>query len=246
MSCADGGRAAARLAGMESTDLVERVRTLRRAGRSPKQIARALGVRPAVVAPVVRALAAQEWDSATERRVVGCWVSPGWSSALTVDGHPDWPADRRDDPSRSGLAGVLVAREGARGRVAVCGYLVDTYCLGVKDALGPRVMSRHALGSFVGLFFGAFDGDPLPASLELAQHLVLGAVDYARALGFEPHPDFEPARGHLGAWHGPSDIGFGRDGKPFFVQGPYDDSSRVMATLQRTVGLDNFHFLVTV
>ena len=33
----------------------------------------------------------------------------------------------------------------------------------------------------------------LPCRLELARHLVFGAVDYARGLGFEPHPDF--ARG---------------------------------------------------
>jgi hypothetical protein len=25
-----------------------------------------------------------------EPAVVGCWVSPGWSAALTVDGHEDW------------------------------------------------------------------------------------------------------------------------------------------------------------
>jgi hypothetical protein len=73
---------------------------------------------------------------------------------------------------------------------------------------------------------------------------VLGAVEYARRLGFEPARDYPAARGHLGPRNGPSAIGFGRDGKPFYVQGPFDDGQRVMRTLQRTVGEGNFEFLV--
>jgi hypothetical protein len=65
---------------------------------------------------------------------------------------------------------------------------------------------------------------------------VFSAVEYARGLGFEPHADFAPAAGHLGPWTGPSAITFGRDGKPFYVSGPYDNASKVMKTLQSTVG----------
>lgn len=38
-------------------------------------------------------------------------------------------------------------------------------------------------------------------------------------------------------------IAFGRDGKPFYIQGPYD-ADRVLRTLGRTAGRDNHHFLV--
>jgi hypothetical protein len=81
------------------------------------------------------------------------------------------------------------------------------------------------------------------APLELAQHLVFGAIQYARTLGFEPATDFEAVTDHLGQWAGPSAIGFGRDGKPFFVQGPRDNAAHIMKTLERSVGRDNFHFL---
>jgi hypothetical protein len=84
------------------------------------------------------------------------------------------------------------------------------------------------------------------APVDLAQHLVLGAVDYARTLGLEPWHEFPDARGHLGEWDGPSAIRFGRDGKPFYVQGPYDDPDRIMKTLRRTVGDGNFHFMMRV
>ena len=120
------------------------------------------------------------------------------------------------------------------------------HCLGVKNAVGPRVMDQRELQGFTGSFFAAFDGRPVPAPLELAQHLVLGAVEYARELGFQPHPDFAAAAGHLGAWAGPSDITFGRDGKPFYMQGPYDNPTAVIQTLNRTVGRDSYHYMIAV
>jgi hypothetical protein len=92
-------------------------------------------------------------------------------------------------------------------------------------------MDALELREFKHRYFETFAGTPVEASIELAQHLVLGALDYARELGFEPHPDFDAAAGHLGASAGPSDITFGRDGQPFFVPGPYDDAAFIRKTL---------------
>lgn len=145
-----------------------------------------------------------------------CWVSRGWSDGLTVDGHPEWPDAGHDivdvDRGCSGLVGVLIAREHRRSRLSVCGYLVDAYCLGVKDALGPDVMDGRELAVFARHYFSAFGVPPLDAPIELARHLVHGAVEYARGLGFEPAPDFDAARGHLGPWQGPSAMASGATG----------------------------------
>jgi len=37
---------------------------------------------------------------------------------------------------------------------------------------------------------------------------------------------------------------FGRDGKPMYIEGPHDDTSRFMSALRKTVGEGNFHFVV--
>jgi hypothetical protein len=58
--------------------------------------------------------------------------------------------------------------------------------------------------------------------------------------GFDPHPDFAAAAGHLGSWTGPATISFGKDGKPLYVFGPYDNPRSVIRTLKRTVGRGNF------
>jgi hypothetical protein len=229
---------------MNHEELTERVRTLRATGRSPKQIARALGVPAATVAPLIRTIAAEQQAHAPEPQLVGCWVSPGWSDGLTVTGHPEWPDARTGDTGVSGLVSVLVARRARHDKVSACGWLVDAYCLGVKDTVGPRTMDQADLAAFTRSFFAAYPGPPLPAPLDLAQHLVFGAVAYAGDLGFEPARGFETTTGHLGPWAGPSAIQFGRDGRPVFVQGPHDDPNRVLAKLDHAVGPGNYDFLV--
>jgi transcriptional regulator with XRE-family HTH domain len=230
----------------EAEEELARVRELRQRGLTPKEIARKIGLPPARVTQLVRKIAAAETVDPTQRPVVECWVSPGWSAGLTVTGHPEWLAEPAEDEASSGLVGVLLAREAGRNRVSVCGWLVDVYCLGIKNDLGPEVAYRSELPRMVRDFFAVFGERPVAAPLDLAQHLVLGAAEYARGLGFEPaaQADFADTRGHLGSWEGPSAIRFGRHGKPFYISGPHDDASRVVRQLERSVGAGNFEYMV--
>jgi hypothetical protein len=127
----------------------------------------------------------------------------------------------------------------------VCGYLVDAFCLGVKNSLGPRVMDSHRVPDFLREYFSAYPALPIAVPVELVRHLVFGAVEYARTLGFQPDEDadFDKTRPYLGQWDGPSDITFGRDGKPLYVQGPRDNAARVMRTLEQSVGAGNYDFV---
>lgn len=227
---------------MDDQELLAKVRALRAKGRSPKAIARALGLRPAAAIQLVQTVAREE-ANAPESDVVGCWVSTGWSEGIRVEGHPEWPGVGASGSGGIGLVGVVVAREHRR-RLSACGYLVDVYCLGVKDSIGPRRLHEHELKGFVRQFFGAFESAPLSAPIELAEHLVLGAVDYARRLGFEPDASWPSVRSHLGPWSGLDAITFGRQGKPFFVQGPRDHAPTILRTLEASVGMGGFHFMV--
>ena len=230
------------------THVPDRVRELRASGYSPKQIATTLDLRPAVAARLVRMLAAEDAAAAPEPAVSGCWVSPGWSAHLTVDGPADWADVPLPEDGMTGLAAVVVARRHRPQRVSVCGYLVDTFCLGVKNTLGPELMNERDLPGFLHTFFTSFEavGQPLAVPLELGRHLVCGAVDHARRLGFEPAPDFRDTAGHLGEWTETSRITFGRDGVPFYLSGPYDNPRSVVRTLDRTCGEGNYHYALGV
>lgn len=229
---------------MDGRELLARVRILRAEGSTPKQVAGTLGLAPAEAARLVRRVAREDASSAPEPPVVGCWVSPGWSQGLTAPAH--WPGQDVADGPGHGLVSVLVAREPRRGKVSVCGYLADVYCLGVKDVLGPKVLDVADLRAFVGSYFAAYDALPVVAPIEMARELVWGAVAYARDLGFEPHRDFDRVAGHLGSWEPTGVVRFGQEGMPYFVGGERDDASRILATLDGAVGAGNFHYLVAV
>ncbi|MDG4799328.1 hypothetical protein [Micromonospora sp. WMMD980] len=235
---------------MVSDELRAEAVALRAAGRTPKQIARELGLTRAVVGPLVRGVEVERPGRSRpgDLPLLGCWISPGWSEGLLIEDRPDDWVDVDDDGSMTdtaGLASVLVARrEGAA--VSLVGFLVDTYCLGAKNALAPSAFDERDVSAFADEFFGSYEALPLPAPIDLAQHLVFGAVEFARGIGFDPHPDYYSAAGHLGEWQPPSRITFGRDGTPFFLQGPNDNAERIMRVLDRSVGAGNYHYTTVV
>jgi len=228
---------------MTDEELQRQVAELRAKGRSPKEIAQALGVRPAAVAALVRRMAGGASATAHEPAVVGCWVSPGWRTGLGVADHPDWPdgeAGESGDDDDAGLVAVLVVREHRYEKAAVCGWLLDVYSRGVRSVLGPRAVPALELPAFVERYFDGFPAAAVPAPIELARHLVWGAVEYARGLGFEPPPAFEASASHLGALEGSSAITFGKDGRPVYKARPGDDSASVLRTLEASAGAGNF------
>ncbi|WP_219461794.1 helix-turn-helix domain-containing protein [Nonomuraea rhizosphaerae] len=225
---------------MDNAELKDRVRELRAEGRSPKEIARTLGVAPSVVAPLVRAVAAEAGAAAGAPEVAGCWVNVGWSAGLTVDPARDWTDEKPSADELAGQVCVLVARKHGWDRLSVCGYLADVYCMGVKDLIGPDVIDDRQLSRFREYFFSDYAGWQ-EAPIELARHLVHGSVDHARGLGLEPYEMFESASHLLGEWTpGTSAITFGREGRPYYVPGPNDESAKVIRKMEAAVGASGF------
>ena len=100
-------------------------------------------------------------------------------------------------------------------------------------------MTSERFSGFRRDVYSNYGHPPIEVPLELAQHLVFGAVDFARGLGFEPVSDFGPCGDLLGLPIGPCPIRFGRNGRVSYVSGPHDDPARVLATLERSVGPGN-------
>jgi hypothetical protein len=162
-----------------------------------------------------------------------------------------WPLHEclisRDWKSGEDLVQILVARQSPSGSLAGGVFLVDLGCLGVKsafaslfrtfaeyEALRQRVMSTQPL----------VHGD-----LDTAAKLIREAIAYARRLGFEPDPDYWEASillADANADASNAQIPLGRNGKPFFVAGPYDNAAKIIAKLSRAVGPGNFDYVVPI
>jgi hypothetical protein len=229
---------------MIDSEQIQSIRQLRDQGLSPKEIARTLGMRPAAVADLVRKLAAERHAADPDTDHIDCLLNAGWSTGLKVHGHLEWRDPGANDGA-DGLVTALVARRRSHRRGATaCVYLLDVYCLGVKNAMGPDNLDDRGLRRLTDRVFRSYQTPPIPAPIELVRDLVLGAAEYAHNLGFAPHPDFHHARAHLGHWTGPSAITFGRDGKPTYVSGPYDDAEQIIHTLRHAVGRKGFDYTI--
>jgi hypothetical protein len=151
--------------------------------------------------------------------------------------------------SKNGFGHVAVARFKLSGDAEVGVFLVDVYCLGVKDAYFARV-SELEYNSKILAGIAETGGGKESLGPACARKLIEGAVQYAQGLGLAPHPDYKKACRVLGGIR-PEDcertFTYGKDGKPLFVQSPNDSPEfveRVMETLTRRLGKDGFHYIL--
>jgi hypothetical protein len=145
------------------------------------------------------------------------------------------------------LASVWVARCAPEStKFAVAYMLVDLGCLGVKSAIVRRFSSLDGYAEFREQ--AMVTQEMKPADLDLVAKILYTAVDYAASLGFQPDYVFNQAEHLLSGAQPelcptPVPVG-GPEGKPLYVNGPYDDVDRIIATLRRTVGDGNFDYLI--
>ncbi len=145
---------------------------------------------------------------------------------------PVYDAQIPDGPGQ-GLGVALIARRLLDGRIAYASYLLDTYCLGVKDTFW-QIKSLAEYHEFIEQ--SPRVGRLRKASGECVAKLVLGAVEYAHAHGFSPHEDFRHTRKLLEGIDPAActeAFEYGHNGRPLFIQGPYDTPARVNQIMAR-------------
>ncbi len=146
-----------------------------------------------------------------------------------------------------GLAHLLVVRRRDHGSADLAVFLVDVWCLGIKDAYGEFDVTEAFVKELV--------EERLPEDQREAIHptcakkLIDGALAYAEQFGFAPHRDFRKARkvlSGLDASHCPTEFTYGRDGRPCFMRGPDDSDERVdriLAILTARCGEGGYDFM---
>jgi hypothetical protein len=148
---------------------------------------------------------------------------------------------------KKGIGQVIIARKNNQGNIAVGIYLIDTYCLGIKNCF-VRLTNMHEYQNMLDHVRDSC-GEMELVEASYANTLITKAAEYANQFGFKPHSDFSKARNLLKGIPIDEDqeFTFGKDGKPFYMQGPHESSAevrRILKTLESNQGTENYHFLV--
>ena len=156
----------------------------------------------------------------------------------------------RKDWREVGQAYVVAARIRDNGRVELGAFLLDLWCLGVRDAVFADNYSDREFREDLEQHLPDDQREPFHPAM--AKKLVEGAVEYAQKLGFAPHRDYRKACrvfNGINAAACPETFTYGKDGKPMFISGEsfsQERIARVLAILEARCGKDGFHYVCQV
>lgn len=224
-----------------SSEQIKEILALRDRKVSPKQIARKLGLRPAEVKDIIQT----QLNANPEKYSQPKKIPKLKECLIDSQGFDRFFGSQIIKRDRKGLSQVMVTRTDGQHHL-VTTFLIDAWCLGVKNAMGPRkvkttdypLMREQAYAT-------TMDDSYRTISLEQVQSVIYGAVDYAKHLGIDPHKDFERAKSHLEPrMDNLVRHEFGKNGKPYYFAGPYDNPEKIIAKLRESVGEGNFKYTV--
>ncbi len=143
----------------------------------------------------------------------------------------------------AGMNQIIVSRQKANGNIIVGFYLIDHFCLGLKDTFYKEFADLDELEE---AYFDVLTSDieTKEISPDYAQNYVYGAIEYAEDLGFEPAKEFRITEYILDDVEDIEyiEIAFGLNGKPHYIAGENDDVEKNLKILREKTGIENFNF----
>ncbi len=144
-----------------------------------------------------------------------------------------------------GMGTLVLARGATPHHIALSSFLIDVFCLGIKDVMFESVESE-----VFEMYMDATDAMSPVVSVDpgYARKLLRDLAAWSQSIGFAPHRDFaavERMFGDVSADASEAVFRFGRDGKPVYIPGPNDTVpliQRRIAHLQKHLGDDGFGF----
>ncbi len=148
-----------------------------------------------------------------------------------------------------GIFNVLVARQHVNSNITFGIYLVDLFCLGIRQT---NFFFNIPLEEFNQM--REQNGDienEIEIDYDFAHNLIFTGLEYASELGLDPHPDFKLTKYILEEDDDNIpliEVECGLAGKPFFIYGDEINPMKIdniFKKLEEAVGKDGFDFLDT-
>jgi hypothetical protein len=132
-----------------------------------------------------------------------------------------------------GMGTLVLARGATTHYVAFGSFLIDVFCLGIKDVMFEAVESE-----VFDMYMDATDAGSPMVSVEpsYGRKLLRDLAAWSQSIGFAPHPDFaavERMFGDVSADASDAVFRFGRDGEPFYIPGPTETAPLVRRRIEQ-------------
>lgn len=154
------------------------------------------------------------------------------------------------DWEEHGMANLFITRKHTNGNYTVCTYLVDLKLLGVKDTIFFFNIDEE---QYLELKEHYFREPTVVVNIDyvLAHNIIFAGVAFAEDFEFYPHKDFVATTQYFLEEDDDKieleEIECGVEGKPFYVNGPYDSQTRInqiLAQLERVAGPGNYDYVL--
>lgn len=148
-----------------------------------------------------------------------------------------------------GMGHVILTKRLPTNALGCAFFLVDVFCLGVKDAFYREMAPSKFDQVVTDLREGGQDVVEIEASSALK--LVKGSVSFAAKSGIPPAKDYRVVArifGDIDADRSPDVFPFGKDGKPLFIEGPNDTAARkreITRSLDRHRGPEGWDYVLS-
>jgi hypothetical protein len=146
-----------------------------------------------------------------------------------------------------GIGNLVISRKMPNDHVGFAIFLVDVFCLGVKNCLFA-VVPRSEYDRRMGDLRRAEGLEPIQPAC--AVKLIENAAAYAQDLGLSPHKEYGTIKkifGDINPTTCPQEFRFGKNGKPLYISGPHEtmaDSERIIDILNKKLGRGEFDFMM--
>lgn len=140
-----------------------------------------------------------------------------------------------------GEGAIYVSRNHKGGKVSFAAFLVDIFCLGVKNSFLRLRKEDYELMDMID------DRKMRECSYEEVHNWIYGAIAYAEEAGIAPHKSFATTRYMLEEDTDTIpllDLEFGKNGKHMLIAKSESEASRYMPLLIKNLGEGNFHYLI--
>lgn len=177
-------------------------------------------------APVQQALSPEKYIQTKCRNlpVVECLIGENWQEV--------------------GMATIVVARRHTNGNYTLGIYLVDTFCLGLKDSVYKFNIKAEEYEEYKELL--SVSSGMLVISYNEAHNIIYGAIAYAEELGIQPCKEFSLTQYLLEEDTDEIPLieyTFGKDGKPCLIVASALEGSRYLPVIEAAIG-DDFRYFI--